>query len=65
MKNTNSEEQAEITVQVTLKGERARRFAQSVKTSGRSNRGEAKIRLEHSLDNFSSLAAVDHAVARN
>lgn len=65
MKTSNLEEQAEITVQITLKGERAKRFIQSVNTSGRSNRGEAKIRLEHSLDNFSSLAAVDHAVARN
>lgn len=53
-----------VKVQVTLEGESARLFQKSVNKSGRSNRGEAKIRLEHSLEKFSSLASVEHAVAR-
>ena len=58
----NNEEK--VTVQVTLEGEYAKKFLASVKSSDRSQRGEARIRLQNSLDSFEALVAVDHTIAR-
>ncbi|MDH5929077.1 TraY domain-containing protein [Vibrio lentus] len=54
-----------ISVTVVLTGVSAKRFLKSVDKSGRSNRSEAKLRMEDHLEQFAEISSVGSRLKRN
>ena len=54
-----------LSVTVVLKGKSAERFLESVSKSGRSNRSEARLRIEDHLEEFTEISSVGSRVERN
>ncbi|MFA0464831.1 TraY domain-containing protein [Vibrio sp. 10N.261.45.F1] len=60
-----SEQKPEIlSVTVVLTGESVGRFLEAVNKSGRSNRSEAKLRIEDHLEQFTEISSVGSRVKR-
>ncbi|MEZ9034107.1 TraY domain-containing protein [Vibrio sp. 10N.222.54.A1] len=53
-----------LSVTVVLTGVSVERFLNSVKKSGRSNRSEAKLRMEDHLEQFTEISSVGSRVTR-
>ena len=53
-----------VSVTVVLEGDSAKKFLAAVKKSERTNRGEAKLRIEDHLTHWSDIASIGSRVKR-
>lgn len=58
------ETETEVKVTVVLTGSHAKRFTQAVLKSGRSNRSEARIRIQDHLEQYEEIASLGSRVKR-
>lgn len=64
MSASQSEQNTEVKITLVLTGHFAKKFTDSIKKSGRSNRQEAKIRMEDHLNDYSGIASIGSRVER-
>ncbi|MEZ8822651.1 MULTISPECIES: TraY domain-containing protein [unclassified Vibrio] len=60
----SKQEIGKLSVTVVLTGASVKRFLNSVEKSGRSNRSEAKLRMEDHLEQFTEISSVGSRVTR-
>ena len=64
MSASQSEQNAEVKITLVLTGHFAEKFIASIEKSGRSNRQEAKLRMEDHLNDYSGIASIGSRVER-
>ena len=60
----NEQDPSVLSVTVVLTGKRAELFLESVNKSGRSNRSEAKLRIEDHIAEYAEISSVGTRVKR-
>jgi len=64
MSESQSEQNAEVKITLVLTGHFAKKFIDSIEKSGRSNRQEARLRMEDHLNDYSGIASIGSRVER-